>query len=330
MAHAPAEHRDALHTAPPGGAPATPSSPYEERRRWWTWSRQTVVFALAVSLCVHAALLLWAGLTIWSQAPAAASQGDGETPLAVVAEGELSDIIEVGLASDIPLDTLEEPTIEIDGMDVPVPETDLSALDVDDLGDIGGAGDIDTEGGGGVFGGGSGAKFFGVEARGNRFAYVLDISGSMKDERMRLLRGALEASVGGLLDHTQFLIVMYNHEAIPLGEVSWTKSTSAAKRRQLQAFGLVEPSGSTNPVPAFNEVYAVQPPPDAIYFMTDGAFADAVSEELVRTVSAATGVGGDRVPVHCITLVERDSALIMDRLARMTGGTYTHIEGASQ
>ncbi len=313
------------HPAGQDGGWTTQQPPNADRRRWWSWSRQTLLFALAVSLFVHAVLLLWASLTIWAQAPASASQGDGESPLAVIAEGELSDVLQVGLADEVPtLSELEEPTIDTEGLDAAVPETDLSALDVSDIGQLGGAGDVDTEAGGAVFGGG-GARFFGVEARGSRFAYVLDISGSMDGERMALLRGALAASVGGLLDHAQFLIVMYNHQAIPLGETAWRRATDAAKSGALAGFNAVDPAGSTNPVPAFRLVFATNPAPDAVYFMTDGAFAEAVTDELLTLIRSASG--GKRVPVHCITLVENDSAQTMQTIARITGGSYTHIQG---
>ena len=186
--------------------------------------------------------------------------------------------------------------------------------------------EVDPNAGGAIFGGGSGAQFFGVEARGSRFAYVLDISGSMAGERIELLQRALAASLGGLLDHASFAVVMYNHNALPLGQPgAWTIAGPNAVSATLSAFNSVRPLGATNPVPAFERVMQLSPPPDAIYFMTDGAFSSDVEEALLNIINAA--VRPNRVPVHCIMLVERDAAPTMEEIARRTNGTSTHVEG---
>lgn len=308
-----------------------PAMPEQQRgsalTRWLNWSRQTVLFAVAVSLFIHAVLIAWAALTIWSVDPAAAAQGDGEVPLAVVAESELSEILDVGLASEIPtLEELEQQELSTDDLNAPLPESDLTNLEMTDVGDVTGAGDVDTDAGGAVFESDGGARFFGVEARGSRFAYVLDVSGSMQeDQRWPALRGAVNQSVRGLQQHAHFAIFLYSNEAWPLGTGDWVNATDRAKARTINQFNTITPQGGTAPIPAFELVFRLEPKPDAIYFMTDGVFASRDKEDIVRVLGRLNRADGRRVPIHCITLIEDGSAEVMERIARMSGGTYTHI-----
>ena len=62
--------------------------------------------------------------------------------------------------------------------------------------------------------------------------------------------------------------------------------------------------------------------PDAIYFMTDGEFDQSIADIIIRRNKERP------MPVHCITFVSREGESVMRRIARETGGTYTHIERA--
>ncbi|MFI4872787.1 MAG: hypothetical protein ACIARQ_13310, partial [Phycisphaerales bacterium JB061] len=66
-------------------------------------------------------------------------------------------------------------------------------------------------------------------------------------------------------------------------------------------------------------VYDIRPRPDAIYFMTDGEFDESIADIIIRRNKERP------MPVHCITFVSREGESVMRRIARETGGTYTHI-----
>lgn len=290
------------------------------------WSRQTTLFALAVSLFVHLALLLWAALVVWGQAPASAATGDGEVPLAVVAESDLETGILSGLAADVPtLENLREPDLGPPAEGPPT-DADSQTLEMTDTGEVTGAGDVESIGGGSVFGEG-GAQFFGVEARGSRFAYVLDVSGSMQGERIAELRGALAASINGLYEHARFVVVPYSNTAEPLAEGEWADGTERLKRKMLGWFNSITPGGGTDPRTAFRVVFDLRPRPDAIYFMTDGVFS-SVEDDLLAMLRRENQGGGRTIPIHCITLIEQGAEATMRRIADESGGTYTHIGGS--
>ncbi|XOV74727.1 MAG: hypothetical protein ACFHWZ_14640 [Phycisphaerales bacterium] len=106
------------------------------------WSRQTTLFALSASLFAHMLLLLVAALIIRPAPPAAASDGNGDVPLAVISQSELEQTAEVSLASESPTPTdleldrlFDQPAVEM-----PASSIDFSALDLSDLGEIGARG----------------------------------------------------------------------------------------------------------------------------------------------------------------------------------------------
>jgi hypothetical protein len=291
------------------------------------WSRQTVLFGVAVSLFIHTALILWAALVVWSEPTAAASTGDGDVPLAVVAENDLEDGLLAGLATEVPqLQELEAPDLSAPAEDGPT-TAETQTLEVTSTDDASGAGDVESIGGGGVFGAGGGAQFFGVEARGSRFAYVLDISGSMQGDRIKALRSALAASIAGLFDHAHFVIVPYADNATPLVGGQWVNATDRLKSRLLGEFNRIDPAGGTKPLGAFRAVFELTPRPDAVYFMTDGQF-EAYEDDLLNLLQRANAGGGKRVPIHCITLIERGAEQTRRTIAQRSGGSYTHIEAA--
>ncbi len=295
------------------------------------WSRQTTIFALSASLFVHMLLLLLAAVVIRPAPPAAASDGNGEVPLAVISVSDLEQTAEVSLASESPtLDDLElDQMFDQPQVEMPASAIDFSALDLSNLGDIGGAGDIDDAAGSSVFerGAGGAASFFGVEAGGNRFAYIVDVSGSMQGERIEILKRELTRSIVGLRQQSQFTIVLFSSDAFLLGPEGWRNASDAGKRAARSEIDNIRPGGTTIPFPAFEEVFRMRPRPDAIYFMTDGAFSNAevVAEEIAR-LNRSTG---KLVPIHCITFIEREAEEIMKVIARQSNGSYTHVTGGA-
>ncbi len=291
------------------------------------WRTPTVLFAVALSLFVHFVMLSIAAAVLFQNPAASANDGDSEIPLAILSESQLTELAEVSLADSLAdeqgLDAIEQ--FQFEDMATPAQE-ELAGLDISELGDVGGAGDVGAEGGSEVFdGSGGAARFFGVEARGSRFAYVADISGSMLGDRIQALRAELIASVRGLLENTTFAIVLYNSKAVPLTGARWRPATDRFKRQAEIDVAAIQPRGATNPIPAFERVLAMRPRPDAIYFMTDGKFTPEVEAALVGPILKLNRTGGKQAVIHCITFIEDDSADIMRAIARSTGGTYTHV-----
>ncbi len=303
----------------------------DEERHASIRPRELRLFAIAASLAAHLALGLVLALLI-IQRPVAGIDGQaGEVPLATMVDVELQgSFSEVELATEIP-DALGESAAEdlptFDEL-VPLTDGDLAALRTGELTGLDGAGEATGSGATGSGSGGA-ASFFGVEAYGSRFAFIVDVSGSMAfDRRLSTLQRELREAVSGLLEHTHFSIFSFSSRASPVTGVRWVDASDAAKRRVMPQIDAMNAAGGTYPDPAFQMVFQLRPRPDAIYFMTDGAF-EGRNNEVAELIAQLNDRGTRRVPIHCITLVNRDGEEVMRRIARESGGSYTHVEGTA-
>lgn len=304
----------------------TNQTPPTRRSRRGSFARLTSSFALSLSLFVHIAGLLVASVVLLDPPASNRNAAIAEGELALIADADLSEIVATGLEAEIPSDSAVEVEDPFASSDVETaPGTDQSALDRSDIGDLGGSGDITS--GGGAFGGG--ASFFGVEAQGNRFAFILDISGSMANDRLDRLKQEVERSLNLLHENAYLSVVLYNSEADPLTGERWRAATLNQKKDILKRLNSREAVGGTNPMSSFELIFELTPKPDAIYLMTDGLFeGDPI--EVAQTIVRLNNLGDKRSVIHCITLVEDGAADAMRIIAEGSGGTYTHISGRSR
>jgi len=319
----------AQHEAPTRPAAAAPPEPGEPvADRMLRWLRNATLTGLALSLFVHAVLLFIAHFIQFSGGPAQAG-GGGSDPapveVAIITEAELAtlrpDAYEVA-APQTP-EMLEPTTPEMDLMDAPLAEALApEAIDLGDLGGVLGAGDVGLDASIGAGDGSGAASFFGAEAQGSRFCYIVDVSGSMSLEgKLEALKGELVRSVVALFENADFFVIAYSGGAAPLGgRTEWTQATDAGKAGARREILALEAGGSTVPLPAFEIAFALRPRPDAIYFMTDGEFDEAIAGEIIRLNSA-------EIPIHAITFVNDEAAPYMRDIARRSGGTYNHVRG---
>lgn len=261
-----------------------------------------------------------------------AGSGPGPIGLAVVTESELSDLQGAALSVETPTVGESAPS-ELGGRRLDFSEPSAlgdSGVGGSDLGDLGsvmtsatdigpGLGSGTGAGGGG---GGGGASFFGVEAAGNRFAYIVDVSGSMSvGGKIEALRAELQKSVSDMLQNSTFIIVPFSSESQVLGgKTQWTEATDRNKALASRNIEALKADGGTEPTLAFQIVFSLRPRPDAIYFMTDGEFSANVPDEVAIANSA-------RVPIHCLCLVSQGSEGMMKLIASRSGGTYTFLPG---
>jgi hypothetical protein len=324
------------HAASIGGGHARGSSGRGHRRiSLWQlvlgFTLSGSMMAVAVSIMIHVSLALIAAAV----GVAVASVGGhregarGDYELNIAADVPLSGLL------DAPLETLspvvsdsELPDVATSGIldgaggdDRPAAGAGLGTIG-EGLGGAGG-GDIGDGMGLGGGGGGGAASFFGVEAQGSRFAYIVDVSGSMRGEKIAALKIELGESIKAMLEHMSYLVVTFSSESRPLGDRRrWTDATDAGKRWGLEKIVALEAWGNTVPWPAFEIVLAMKPAPDAIYFMTDGIFDPIVADQL-----AVRNTGSRKVPIHCISFVDRSAEELMRRIAADSGGTYAHVPG---
>lgn len=307
---------------------------------------RATLYGLAGSALIHLLMVLLAALITvkFSFGDAGGSEGQG-VEFAVLDSSELAaDASPILLEQRAPVDTtFAESRVEMDllaesGEDRSV--EDLSESIAPSL-DPGGAGvtSIDSSTGSSGAGSGDGASFFGLEAKGKRFAYIVDISGSMRttsggeQSRWDLTRRELARSITSLEGDTEFHVQLYSSGSLSLfGGAVWSVSTEVNKRLASDALFSVFPDGATNPEPAFRAVFSLEPEADAIYYMTDGEVTDpAEFASLVRRLN-----GKERIPVNCILFGDAGSPdaqqrveSLMKNIAKQSGGRFRHVrEGA--
>lgn len=301
-----------------------PESFGQKFRRWFL---RASIAGLLISFTIHIVILLVAALIQFGSGGGSPQVGPA-IEFAVMSQSDLDEMQAEELEVEEPnsQELLEDP---VDPSTDPLLDDSLAEL-VDTQATLDaelnlGGGDLSSADGGGTDGGaGTGsASFFGIEARGNRFAYIVDVSGSMgRDGRIKAMQEELTRSVSSMPDYVSFFIVLYSDDAHPLGgKRRWTDATGAGKRWARKAIANISPLGATKPMPAFEMVFDMRPRPDAIYFMTDGEFAEGIADQIImRNREHPT-------PIHCITFMSRSAEPVMKRIASETGGTYTHQEG---
>lgn len=304
------------------------------------WLTRSVLIGLAASVVAHIAIILLVGLVRvpFSFADAGGTVGEEGPEFTITTESELEsistslseaeqqdDLSSGALAADL-LASLEELDPSLDPATLELP----AAAGSGSLGDSFGSG---AEAGAGSPGG---ASFFGLEASGQRFAYIVDKSSSMRttdplraESRMALTQRELARSVDALVETAEFFVAFYADGAELLN--NWRRWRPAIERNKLDArrsIFLVEPQGGTYPAEAFRLVLSMRPPPDAIYFMSDGRIENDVPAEIGRLNDRL------RVPVHCIMFgdfVVDDERLAVERLMRRiaseSGGSFTRAGG---
>jgi hypothetical protein len=316
---------------------------------------------LSVSLLLHATLFALLALTTWHVLdPRDRAAGDIEASLRDVG-GDPSQSFGWSTESLLPSTDLP-PSVEA------TPRFDVSALTRQGdaqastgeqagndgggfgLGEIGrsgvvglggGMGEAGGQGGGEGFGSGGGVGTAGVwdlRVAGDKFAYVVDFSGSIKvvvDD----LRRELKRSVGRLKPTQQFnVFIFYSTES---GKDRFVTDSFAAdlqparpdvKRRFFEWIDRQVPTGSTDPRQAMRR--ALQLKPDAVFFLSDGIFEDRIVED-VRQYNRGVririhGLVFDELLLEDVSGIPRltEGAHRMKRIAEESGGKTKIVTGS--
>lgn len=299
---------------------------------------------LSVSLGIHVLLFAFLALRSWQVFGGGPGPEDYEVRITDAAAAERQEGLkwpgEHSLDLDAPQADLEIDPFELGGLAQRASLDELVrnevALNPGELGDggfglgesgrsgvLGTGGGAGGGGGGGVgpgFGTGSGigrAGVWNLRASGNTFAYVVDFSGSIivaVDE----LKRELKRSIGKLTSEQFFAVYIF----YSVGDESHQFRTEAFAPRLLKAtpdtkrefFAWIarkQPRGRTRPLVAMRRALALNP--DAVFFFSDGMFADQV---VTKVTKANSTVGAQ---IHCLVF---DELLLADtsELPRLTEG----------
>jgi len=157
-----------------------------------------------------------------------------------------------------------------------------------------------------------GTTFFGVSARGRRIGYVVDVSASMEGGgRLWVALDELKRSLSALPDHTWFHVALFSNDVVvPSFQPGWLRATDENLERMTGWLDReVSTGGGTRPGGAFQRLFGLDPPPDAIFFLTDGevppdtpSLVQRLNQRLQRAVvnTVAFGSEAGRAPLERI------------------------------
>ena len=169
-------------------------------------------------------------------------------------------------------------------------------------------------------------SFFDIAAKGTRFAYVVDRSGSMYDHgSIRIAKEELVASLAALEQTQQFQVLFYNQSLLELTgsgdrpQMQWATDINRTLARQF--ISSVQPDGGTDHLPALKKALRYQP--DHLFFLTDADQPILSARELHEIKTTNNG----RTKIHCVEFgkgPELAGDNFLKKLARENDGTYRY------
>lgn len=243
---------------------------------------------------------------------------------------------------------------------IPVPETEFTepSLDFgtgDDFGAGWGSGSGDGSGGGGT-------TFFNQKVTAERVVYVIDYSASMRGDRDRLMRKELKKSVEQVKLGMQFQMIFFAgpswvaaskvkmakgnksaevslqgddfkwkggkgaHDWGPTGKKQkpeWLPANPSTRNEALKLVKDTKLIYGTNWENPLDMAIAMDPPPQMIFFMTDGIVGgDMVA--LAKRIGHRAKTKG--ITINTVAMMEPRAAAAMKELAKRTGGQFSMVE----
>lgn len=176
------------------------------------------------------------------------------------------------------------------------------------------------------------SSFFGADASGNNFCYVIDSSGSMRGGAWEAAKAELLRSLLTLKESQRFYVIFFNAEldAIPLqGESQPAPNALYATPENIEHaqrwIETVRIETGASPMRALET--AVELEPDAIYLLTDGVTSVDVPNK-VRAFNRSTDViYGEqvKVPIHAIAYYSLKGEQLMRQLAAENNGQFIYV-----
>lgn len=300
--------------------PFPAENPPQAQAGWSPQAARRLGIAAGVSLALHVQVML-ALAVVYTQAHHGALRG-GLVSLAS------TDAAAAPFETIVPLEAVESPDPGGGALASPLvglvgelggpAEAGLSAGVADGIGAGGGPG-----GGSGTGEGGEGngkVGFFGTEAAGERFVFVVDCSGSMTGDRFARACRELSRSLQSLNENQEFFIIFFSDRAIPM--YSPHPATEPVKANRLSRMKARKwiinrgPFGNTFPDEALT--MALRMRPDVVFFLTDGEFAPTALEVCRRENTK-------KATIHTIAFGTRFGEQLLQAIADEHKGRYRFV-----
>lgn len=161
------------------------------------------------------------------------------------------------------------------------------------------------------------ANFYGIEAHGNDFVFVVDMSGSMTGARFRRARAELRRSIESLAAPQRFYVLFFNDRAWPMPASDLQEATEENLNDARRWLKQAQCQGGTNPLPAL--MLALDLRPDAIFLLSDGRFDPEAARQLEQSETSPP------IPVHTIGFASREGEPMLRAISEASGGAYRFV-----
>jgi hypothetical protein len=291
-------------------------------RRW----RRLLIVGGSISLLLHIALLIYLG-TVSRAGVGGPHDGEVSVEFAILDSEDLTSADALELDDAVPEVSASQELVQTESdvqLTTSTPAIEVSSIaraTIQTLGGSGGAGDGEGMGLGGG-GGGGGTSFFGVSAKGRRFAFIVDVSASMGEGgKLGTCMRELARSLESLPDYADFNILLFStHFIEPPTQKGWMRAKKGAVRQVIRWLGQVEPNGGTQPRSAFMQAFSMSVRPDVVFFLTDGQVQDFTADECM-----ILNERGKRVVINTIAFGDPSSQELLRQIARESGGLYRFV-----
>jgi hypothetical protein len=170
------------------------------------------------------------------------------------------------------------------------------------------------------------AQFLGSQGQGRRFCIIADYSDSMRGAKLANAKTQLVKTLTELNPEAEYYVIAFHARPEPMPYPTWLKAGAAETEKVKEWAKSLGTHNGTIPFPAFEAAFKLSPPPDVIFFMTDGQFAAAVPgkvaelngtppKTVVNTILfASTGKGAAKAG---------NAEDLLKQIATKSGGTFT-------
>ena len=178
------------------------------------------------------------------------------------------------------------------------------------------------------------ANFFGLEATGSVFCFVVDCSGSMRGEPFVTAKRELLRSISQLKPNQRFFVVFFSQKLFPMQldgpEMPDSHPTAVyatpENLSKLQQWMETVPIGAGGPP---NEALklAIELESDSVFLLTDGVTRSDVASYLQRTNRQEDELDGPQIrcPIHTIGFYSREGEALLQRIASENRGQYHYV-----
>ncbi len=178
------------------------------------------------------------------------------------------------------------------------------------------------------------SRFFGIDASGDSFVYVVDRSSSMTGRRFYRAVEELIASIESLQPNQSFHVILFAQGRLSMFNQSLVSAqlmpaTESNKQEFIRWLRRVGTAGGT--IPDSSIELAIKLQPSAIFLLSDGEFTGpgysrrtphGGARQTLRLVEQS----GRQIPIHTIAFEDPKSCRNLQQIAEITAGSYRFIE----